>query len=330
MTGNHFCQKYNLCGFVFLFVLICVLMPLGAEGAVLYLEPAGGEVRPGDTLFVEVKLDTEGECINIVEANLSFSQEILGAVDFSQGDSILALWIKSPAIDQSQGLISFAGGIPAGYCGRIPGDPGSSDLLGKIIFKVPGTIVSETRENLAKVNFLETSKALLNDGFGTPAELTTRGATFTILSEPGPSKDKWREELRQDTIPPESFEIIINQNPAVFEGKYFIIFQTQDKQTGLDYFEVKEGEGDWVKASSPYLLKNQDLESKILVKAVDKAGNERIAEYTPLAAKKPLPYLPALLRKAKQAGRGIVLILVGAGLIWWTIKRYGIIDLRRL
>lgn len=291
-------------------ILFCLLIPIGVSAAVLYLEPSSGEYRPGDTLFVEVKLDTEGKCINIVEANLSFSREILGAVDFSQGDSILALWIKSPAIDQSQGLISFAGGIPAGYCGRIPGDPGSSDLLGKIIFKVPGTIVSEARESLAKVNFLETSKTLLNDGFGTPAELTTRGAAFTILTEPGPSKDEWREELRQDTIPPESFEIIISQNPAVFEGKYFIIFQTQDKQTGLDYFEVKEGKGDWVKANSPYLLKNQDLESKILVRAIDKAGNERVAEYTPLAAKKPFPYL------------GIILILVGAGLIWWTIKRF--------
>lgn len=280
------------------------LFPIFSFAAVLYLEPSSGEYQPGDTFLVEIKIDTEEECINTVEANLSFSQDILEAVDFSQGNSILTLWVEPPSIFQERGLVSFIGGIPGGYCGRIPGDPGESNLLGKIIFKV-----GETKINQAEIKFLDTSQVLLNDGFGTPAKLTTKGAILTILAEKlEVPKDEWQEELEKDNIPPESFEIEIHQDPAIFEGKYFITFSTTDKQTGVGYYEVKEGDRDWKEAESPYLLEDQGLQSIIKVKVVDKAGNERIAEYLP--PKKPFTYWI------------IILVLIGIGVIWWIIRRF--------
>jgi hypothetical protein len=287
----------------------CLLIPLGTEGAVLYLEPSGGEYQPGDSFMVELKIDTEEECINAVEASLSFSRNILKAVDFSQGKSIITLWVKSPEINQEKGEISFSGGIPGGYCGRIPGDPGSSNLLGEIIFRIPGMMVREPGENTAEVKFSDTSQILLNDGLGTKAKLTSQGAVFEILSKSEPSLDEWQEEIEKDIVPPEPFEIEVNQEPSIFEGKYFITFSTTDKQTGLDYYEVKEGEGDWKEAKSPYLLEDQGLESIIKVKAVDKAGNERIAEYLPEIPEKPFPYWI------------IILVLTGVG-IWLIIRRF--------
>jgi len=159
---------------------------------------------------------------------------------------------------------------------------------------------------------LEGSQVLLNDGFGTPAKLTTKGAVFTILAEKLETpEDKWKEELEKDNIPPEPFEIEIHQEPAIFEGKYFIIFSTTDKQTGIDYYEISET-GDkrqegWKIGESPYLLTDQSLQSIIKVRAVDKAGNERIAEILPL--RKPFPYWI------------IIVILIGAGVIWWIVKK---------
>ena len=296
----------------FLFLLIFILIPIGVKGAVLYLEPAEGEYQPSDTFMVDVRIDTEGECINTVKADLNFSQDLLKAVDFSQGDSILTLWVEGPKIDQGAGLISFTGGIPGGYCGRIPGDPGASNLLGNIIFKT-----QETRnEQQAKVEFLDSSQVLLNDGLGTPAKLTTRGANFTILAEKLEEvpKDEWQEELEKDKIPPETFVIEVRQDPAVFEGKYFLIFSTTDKQTGLDYFEVQEGEMNWEKTISPYLLKDQSLQSIIRVRAVDKAGNERIVEVGP-----PKP-LPPPEKKPFLWWIIIVVLLIGA-VIWRIVKR---------
>ena len=140
-------------------------------------------------------------------------------------------------------------------------------------------MVRESIKNLAEVKFLS-CRVLLNDGKGTKAELTTQGASFEILSKLESSlessKDEWQEEIKKDNIPPEPFNIEISQNPAIFEGKYFITFSTTDKQTGIDHYKIKEGKRDWKIAVSPYVLENQKLTNNIQVKAADKAGNERI------------------------------------------------------
>ena len=307
---QKYLKVFKFLAVVFSLLLFAFSSTISVFATELYLEPSEGNYRPGDTFLVEIKIETEEECVNIVEANLSFSQDTLDAIDFSPGESILTLWLKAPTIDKSKGEISLIGGIPGGYCGRIPGDPGVSNLIGRIIFKVPGIMVEELGENLAEVKFLDSSQVFLSDMLGTKAQLTTRGAKFEILSEePEVSKGEWQEELEKDTIPPELFEIEITQHPSIFEGQYFIVFSTTDKQTGLDYFEVKEGKKDWKRVTSPYLLEDQSLHSIIRVKAVDKAGNERIAEYVPPVKPKLFPYWI------------IILILIGSGVIWWLIKK---------
>ncbi len=288
-----------------------ILFPTFVSGAVLYLEPAQGEYQPGDTFVVNLRMDTEGECTNAIEANLSFSQ-ILAATDFSRGQSIITLWIRAPEINQELGLISFSGGIPGGYCGRIPGDPEASNSLGKIIFRIPGMIVGELKENIAEVKFLDTSQVLLNDGLGTKAELTTQGATFKIVpARTEPLEEDWYEEIKKDDILPEPFEIEIHQEETIFEGKYFITFQTQDKQSGIDYYETKEGNKNWKRAESPYLLEDQSLRTIIIIKAVDKAGNERTAEKEPLT--KPIPWLIIISI--------LILVLMGSGYLLYKKRK---------
>jgi hypothetical protein len=73
-----------------------------------------------------------------------------------------------------------------------------------------------------------------------------------------------------------------------------VTFSTTDKQTGIDYYEVRETDErgnipgtreapQWtrVPANEPYVLLDQNLESLVEVRAVDKAGNERIASLSP-------------------------------------------------
>jgi len=292
---KYFCIL--ICSFAF-----CILHFAFCSAAILYLEPASGEYQHGDTFIIEIRLDSEQEYINAVEANLTFPQDILEVQDFSQGNSILTLWVKFPTIDGDSGLVSFAGGVPGGY-------EGTDGLLGKIVFSV---VLRDVLRGSAQVVFQDDSQVLLNDGLGSKAKLTTKGAEFSILPEiPEVSKDEWQEELEKDKIPPETFEIEISQDSSVFEGKYFITFSTTDKQTGIDYFEIKEGKRDWKKGESPYLLEDQSLSGIIKVRAVDKAGNVRIAEYTP-------PYKINVW----QIIIYLILILVGLGVIWWLWKRY--------
>jgi len=125
-----------------------------------------------------------------------------------------------------------------------------------------------------------------------------------------------------DTIPPEEFEPQIGQDPTMYDGKYFLSFIAQDKTSGVDHYEVTEvpwfsfkktKEGKVVQ--SPYLLEDQRLRKVIKVKAVDKAGNERIAEIR-------LPYKITL-------GDVLILllILIGIGIILWLAKR--ILDFKK-
>jgi len=91
----------------------------------------------------------------------------------------------------------------------------------------------------------------------------------------------WKKEIENDKIPPEPFK------PEIIEidGKYYLVFSTTDKQTGVDHYEISETKNknkeNWQKEENPYLLTDQSLKSFIKVKAVDKARNERIETIYP-------------------------------------------------
>ena len=285
-----------------------LVLPLGAWGASLYFEPSRAQLKMGQEFGVKVKIDPEKECINTIKAEIEYNKNLLVVKDFLMGESLISIWLEKPKIED--GKISFSGGIPGGYCGKIAGDPGESNILGEIIFRVPEILVGE--KGVVEVKFSKNSKVLLNDGLGTEAQLKLEKAIYQILKERDKSLEKILEkELKKDTAPPEPFGILVLKDPQVFEGRYFIIFNTQDKQTGIDHYEVKEGENPWKIAESPHLLEDQNLKSIIKVKAVDKAGNERIVEFR--------PYLPKRLSIINWI-IGLALILIGVG-YWTYLKR---------
>lgn len=264
--------------------------------ATLYLEPQTQDVHIGDTFIIEIRLETQ-EVINAVEVNLSFSTDILQALDFSTAGSALTVWAQAPAFDQAQGLFSFVGGVPGGLSGDL--------YLGKIIFSV---VPRDIPRDSTRVVFKDDSMVLLNDGQGTLADLEIQRADIEILAQaPEIVQDQWQKQIDQDTTPPEPFQLYISQDISERKSQYFIIFSTIDKQTGIDYYEVREGDTNWQRAKGPYVLTDQELKGIIQVKAVDKAGNERIEIIEP--EKKLFPY-------------GIViLVLIAIGVIAWLIKR---------
>ncbi|MFA5392226.1 MAG: cohesin domain-containing protein [Candidatus Paceibacterota bacterium] len=269
----------------FVFILaFYIIKPISINAAELYLETSQPEYSPNETFSVDIRLNVApSENINAVEVYLSFDKGILETVDFSTANSILT-FIKNPVIDQQKGLINFSGIIPGGYTGRLTGDPGKSNLLGKAIFQVK----KQEKETIL-INFLTNSQVLLNDGQGTKIALTLTPLEIKIKKQEvvfNPLND-WEKIKEEDKIPPEEFTPEIMQ----MENQYFLVFNTQDKQSGIDSYAVYESARkkeiiridtkDWIVAESPYLLKDQNLKSYIYVKAVDKAGNERIKILNP-------------------------------------------------
>jgi len=245
-----------------------------SQAAILSLDSGKqGVFHQGEYLTVGVQLDSEKECVNAIEALINFPANVLEVVDFDQSSSIISLWAQSFRFDQAAGHVTFSGGIPNGYCGEIKGVSGQGNLIGKIIFKVIGQNIGISSARLS----FGVSQVLLNDGLGTPAKLTTKEAFFSLSNDPVASPlNPWQQKMERDKIPPEDFKIEIARDSATFDNQYFIVFSTVDKQTGIDYYEIKEGLWGWKKVTSPYVLKNQSLTSSIQVRAVDKAGNERV------------------------------------------------------
>jgi len=298
-------SKFNfLFFFIFLYSISYILSPSFTSAAVLYLEPSSGEYHQGDIFKTDVRLDTEGETVNTCQVQINFPAEQLEITNISDGGAILNLWAKAPTFSNDEGNLSFIGGIPGGFSGE-----------GKLISIIFRALERDGLFSVAPIILKENSKVLLNDGLGTPAKLNLKDAIFTILPEKSEiQKNEWQEEIEKDKIPPEPFKIEINQNPTIFEGKYFISFSTIDKQSGIDRYEIREvpriltrSTTKWKIGESPYLLEDQSLKSKIFVKAVDKAGNEQISEISP--SRKPFPYW-------------IIILVLGVGIIWWLIKKY--------
>jgi hypothetical protein len=320
-------NKINLIPILcFLFILsVAEGFPVFCKAAVLYLESEKKEYAVGDTLILDIRIDNAGQCINTVGVNLSFPNNILLVDDFVVEDSILTHWVEKPrGADitdiNKNGRISFSGGIPGGYCGRISGDPGLTNILAKIIFRIPSLIIMGGDSGKeVEINFLPESKVFLHDGLGTEAELYIQGIKFSISDRVQPSENEWEKKLEEDDLLPEPFIVELQKSPSIFNGKYFIIFWTTDKQTGLDHFKVKEGEKQFKIVNSPYLLEDQTLTSKILVKAVDKAGNERIVEYIPSEHGYSPEKRPEIIPLSWQ---GIILILVALIIIIVIIRLF--------
>jgi hypothetical protein len=275
-----------------------ILIPSASSAARLYFDPAAGARGSGDVFTIKLKIDPEGQCINAMESSINFSEN-LEFVDFSTADSIFSLWINRPSMDtakavNSKKIVEFSGGIPGGFCGSPKGELEETNILAEAVFRVREDAGGE---GILKIDPM--TKVLINDGKGTEAPLRLSSAIFPISSGTSTSANDWRPRLDEDKIPPEPFLVEIQQAASVYGGKYFIVFSTTDKQSGIDRFEVSEerreeaqgflgkiraslgsgkGEAVWKRAESPYLLMDQELRSVILVKAFDKAGNTRVVK----------------------------------------------------
>lgn len=261
--------KKVLCLFCVLFSVSLALMPVLASAAEFNLTSQTQEIRIGDKFEVGFFVNTEEEYINAIEGKIIFPEKLLELKEIKDGNSIINFWIERPRSDSAGGII-FSGITPGGFKSE-----------NGLIF----TLVFEPKEkNKGRIEFLEI-RALKNDGLGTPADVSTRPLEFEI-AEADLAPEESIEIKARDYEPPESFAPEIARDEFMFGGKWFLVFAAQDKGLGIGRYEVKEQKRariwqKWETTESPYVLKDQELRSHIFIKAVDKAGNERIAVLPP-------------------------------------------------
>jgi len=256
-----------------LIILFCIIgafvAPVSASAATLSLDIEQTVVDIGSPFDVEIVLDTE-YAVNAVEAGLVIPSG-LELADTSDGNTIVSLWIERPRYDREAHILHFSGIIPGGFSGT-----------GKLL-KL--TLKAEVAGSFALV-FDRTRTAIYrNSPDGTPEPTTLRslmlnakaGTTITVTPT-------------VDTAPPEAFTPVITRDPQLYDGALTLLFATQDKNSGIAYYEVSESpvrkidsnKLTWTMAESPYRLNDQTPARYIYVRAVDGQGNIRTELYAPV------------------------------------------------
>lgn len=216
-------------------------------------------------IFIEAE-----ELINAIEGKINFPADLLELKNIEDGNSTVSLWLERPAANKT-GEIVFSGIIPGGY----KGDKG-------LIFSTTFLVKQEGAGTLD----VRDARVLRNDGKGTEAKLKTFNSEFLISRKS--TEIQVPISKIEDIDLPESFAPEIARDESIADGRWFAVFSTQDKASGIDHYEVKESRQrissmfrKWVVAESPYILQDQELRSFVFVKVIDKGGNERIVKIAP-------------------------------------------------
>lgn len=258
--------KKNFQIIVFTFFSLALILPAQfAHAASSSFVLSTGQVRAGDVFVAELNLADLEQKINAMDGLIIFDPAFLQVKDVSTGDSVFKLWPRTPDFTSIEGKIMFTGGVPSG-------------TIGGSIVKIAFLAKKAGQANF----YLSDDSALyLNDGKGTKTSAQNQKVALTVLESDGsvPVQNTWQESLSSDKFAPKNLIIQLGSDPYTFDGKYFISFFAEDKESGIDHYEVKEGDKDFVATASPYVLTDQSLKSKIFVKAVDKADNEIIKEF---------------------------------------------------
>lgn len=237
------------------FVLLCML-PMSASAAELTLR-ASDVPRAGSEFKLTVTLTTDAQSINALEGAFVFPEH-LTLKRVQDGNSIVNFWIERPRTEGN--AVRFAGIIPNGYRGE-----------GEVF-----ELIFSSQETKDAAFSIRDAKVYLNDGEGTEAPLALSSGTPVVPED----------IVLNDVTPPEPFTITKSRDESLFEGRPFIVFASQDKESGIDHYEVAEMRGltkyfplsfvyGWKKAESPYVL--TDESATVYVRAFDAAGNSHVA-----------------------------------------------------
>lgn len=245
---------------------IFALLPLLTFAAEIRVDGKNREVKAGEQFTATIFLNTE-ESINALEGQIAFPVDLLELVEIQSGNSIINFWIDKPKVESDK--IFFSGIIPGGFIGK------NGPILSMLFqARKPGDGSIAIRD----------IKVLKNDGAGSTAAAIPSDFQFSIVEKTSAVVSK----KEKDRELPETFRPEVARDESLFDGKWFLVFATQDKASGVDHYEVKELRQriftlfqKWSWAESPYVLKDQELRSFTFVKAIDKAGNTRVVKLMP-------------------------------------------------
>lgn len=283
-------------------------LPHPALASRIFIETDRADFFVGDTVLVSVRVDTEGKDINTVEGSvrLDYGANEVALAGINTAGSLFSLWPNKPLPSDDNTSVSFVGGAPGGLL--------ADDA---VLFNMALKLTAPGQLTLSPRNI----SVYLHDGKGTKDQVSAADFILRVAPQTDgvPTTDDVASLLATDKTPPAAFEPMIGRDPALFENRSFVSFFTTDAESGIAYYEVQEGDTAFVQAESPYALQDQTLRSPIRVKAVDRAGNEKVVEFKPAAPVQP--FVPFDQRVVLWIAGIFLAFLVMASLLWKLVSR---------
>lgn len=225
--------------------------------------PDSNDLKVGDEVLLNIVLDSEDTVYNALEGELLIPDNF-DIKNVITGNSFISVWLENPT-NFNENSVRFSGITPAGYNNKEG-----------IVFSLVLKVKQEGEEKVSFKNVL----VFRNDGLGTYDTPSVNNLSLKTrdIKE---GEESYIVSVK-DTTPPEEFKVTLVKDLNIFEGKYALIFSTLDKGSGLKSYDVIEGRDVFKQVESPYLLKNQALNEKIYIKAIDFEGNETVSVFKPL------------------------------------------------
>ncbi|MDF1497934.1 MAG: cohesin domain-containing protein [Patescibacteria group bacterium] len=139
-----------------------------ATGASLYLSPASGSYKIGQSFTVNVFVSSAEQAMNAAQGTILFPTDKLSVVSISKSGSVVNLWTQEPSFSNSARTVSFEG---------IVLNPGFTGSAGKMI-----SINFTTKAAGDAVVSFSSGSILANDGKGTNIFSGFSNARFNIES----------------------------------------------------------------------------------------------------------------------------------------------------
>jgi Cohesin domain len=217
-------------GFILLGLFFCV--PVIASAATMDIVPASTHIVAGNIVTIRVLVNSASEAINAADGTLSFPTDFLKVLSLDTSNSIFPLWIQAPSFSNTQGTITFDGGIPS------PGFAGAAGTILSVTFQAKKAGTATLALNNASV--------LANDGSGTDVLEGTNGTTLAIQNPPATESVRPVVVSTSSVIATTSTEAALpspsieSYSDSLTEGQQFVLSGTVAAGTsGILLFEEK-------------------------------------------------------------------------------------------
>jgi hypothetical protein len=260
MHRSIFHIPYSL--FAFSLVFCTLFLPHSAVAAEISI---GVGVASADGSRDIAVLLRSSSPINALEGvvNVALNGE---AVDINDAGSPVQFWIERPHLSDTKDKITFAGIIPGGFSGEA------------VLFYIH-TKADPSQFVIDK----DALRLLLNDGLGT--------AEHAVITAEKPLPARFvRKRSVDDNIAPNPFAPTKALLPTESGDTESLVFTAHDNESGVERYEISYSPVSvdpsdpslvWESVSNPFPLQPSQSKKFIYVKAIDRAGNIRIAEVSP-------------------------------------------------